>query len=646
MAPGDDFYKYVNASWDHSVHIPPFLSSYGVSEELEASINKSLFSILRRCTARAAAGKPVVAGSVAAVEDAVGRLVMSAIRPEKQRFSVEYLKRGVTSLGCIRNQTDVVQTLGSLCRFKVGTILEISFSKVHVTAKEVDTYLNLAPGTLGLPDISYYNATAPGKTRVLYGYTKLLQRLSGALGVRDLADGVTTESRFVGDLTAAKREQRDVAELYSAAELQRAYPKILWQALFEAYGLDAKALAEITIRVESPRWIRFLESRLTDLPLEQWYALFSIHTILHALAYLPHPFDQWHFEFFERQLRGVKAVLPQADLALQIVKTKMSRGLSYLFVREHLTPALKAEATEFAEKLLRAAAARMASVPFLGAAARRRAAEKIRQMHLSVGFVESGAPPVYPSLQTDTLVSNLYLLDATETDAEIAHLRKRINPEKEWFEPAFSVNAYYYHELNQLVLPAASCMWPFWKGVGSAKDTAWSFGGLGVVLAHEITHAFDKEGKEYDERGVAGSRWWSPTDTRAYEHRTKELVRLFSQAKVEGRAVDGALTLNENIADLGGLAIALDALKAEIRERGWESEAAALYREFFISYATSWRTKETRYRRLQRLYLDVHAPVELRVNLIVCHFQEWYDAFGVRTTDELYIPPEERIRMF
>jgi predicted metalloendopeptidase len=161
-----------------------------------------------------------------------------------------------------------------------------------------------------------------------------------------------------------------------------------------------------------------------------------------------------------------------------------------------------------------------------------------------------------------------------------------------------------------------------------------------------MTHAFDSDGKEYNWEGRK-EKWWTVQDNREYNRRTKALVKLFNNARVLGHPVNGTLTLNENISDLGGLAIALDALNLECLRSGvTATQKKEAYRNFFISYAVSWRIKEKPEKILQGLFMDRHAPAPLRVNLIVSQFDEWYDAFGIEVKDKLYIPPDERIRIF
>jgi predicted metalloendopeptidase len=166
------------------------------------------------------------------------------------------------------------------------------------------------------------------------------------------------------------------------------------------------------------------------------------------------------------------------------------------------------------------------------------------------------------------------------------------------------------------------------------------------VLCHEITHAFDKEGKEYDPQGFQ-KRWWTRSDNRNYNKQTKALIQLYSKQRLYGFPVSGKKTVSENIADIGGMGIALDALAKKLDSlKLTAEERKQAYREFFISYAVSWRFKDKKKKRIQALIMDKHAPPFLRVNLVVSQFQEWYDAFDIQPGDTLYLPPEKRISIF
>jgi putative endopeptidase len=626
--------------------MPATNTSFGVSEEVEAYIRVYLQKILSRSRQRAESGTPV-SSTEDALEDGIGRLVMSSMRESKQKFSIEYLKRGLRSIGCMRDALDIVRTIGYMCRFNIPTILSMGVIP-HLNSKGQKTYhFKLDIGSVGLPDASYYAASVPGKSDVLFAYTNLFKHIAKQLDTDDFSVIIPTESRIAGFIKGYK--ENSTVEHLSFGDLRRRFSKIPWSDLFAAYG-HGEMRDGILIQVESIEWIAYIEKSLTEIPLDQWYMLFTAHTALHALPYLPHPFDTWHFDLFQRLLRGQRQKTTQEELTLEVVKTKMSAALGYFFVKEHLTPEFHEQSTQFIKTIIDAAARRVNSTNWLSPATRRRAAEKLRAVTVSAAYSEQlvASPPRPPNLQTDNFLANIYLLEAAATDEQLARLRLRpgeIRLDKFWDEPPYTVNAYYYNDTNQIVIPAGSFFWPFFNDAHH-EWLGWNYGGLGAIIAHELTHGFDEEGKEFDEKGQERA-WWTAADQRHYKEKTAALVRLFDQAKVLGRPVNGAATLNENLADLGGLGIALDALKSAMHSKGLSAEQQLHHlRQFFNSYAVSWRTKERPERVLQRLILDKHAPVELRVNLIVCHFDEWYDAFGVRTEDELYIPPEERIRIF
>jgi putative endopeptidase len=648
VAAGDDFYSYINGRWLRSTPIPKFTSSYGISEEVEDYIRISLLKSLRECRSLAEKGEQP-ANPEEHLRDSLGRLMMSSMRPEKQKYSIQYLKRGIRSIGCLRDKDDIARVFGFMSRFRIPTVMTLDVELATRPSGERTYLLTIDSGGVGLPDLSYYRATGPGKTEVLYAYTKLLRTATKELDLDDVSHIIPLEAQISAMLEGDEVDTRNREIPYLRfSELKRQFRKVPWETMLEAYGLQPSEMSRIMYRVRSEQWVRFIEAQMEETPLEQWYSLFSSHTLLHAMPYLPAPFDTLHHELFGKKLQGQEEKLPQELLSLKVAKEKMSESLGHLFIRDVLDEKFRAETTHFVRKILDIAADRMSTVEWFSQRTRRRAVAKLRATDLCVDYSEFvyRQPKRNPALQTDNFLANIYLLEGAATDTRLDLIR---HPSEEalraWSEPPFLVNAFYYNENNQLVIPAASFFWPFYN-LAHQEWLGWNYGGLGAIIGHEITHAFDKEGQDYDEKG-RDMAWWTKEDKRAYTEKTQDLIRLYNKATVMGRPVNGAATLNENVADLGGLGIALDGLKREMKRAGLSAAARRRQlQEFFISYAVSWRTKEKPERAVQRLFLDKHAPVELRVNLIVSQFDEWYEAFGVRTEDDLYIPPEERIRIF
>jgi putative endopeptidase len=276
-------------------------------------------------------------------------------------------------------------------------------------------------------------------------------------------------------------------------------------------------------------------------------------------------------------------------------------------------------------------------------ATKKKAVEKVEALRLNIGSPDSFPPLPKVNLQTDTLLQNILLLGEEYTLLDMQMIGKEVNVDNYWDDVVYSTNAHYYTETNQMILPAGSFTWPFYH---KAAPLGWNYGGLGAVISHEMTHAFDMDGMTYTASGEK-KNWWTTVDLKKYKKIAALLVDRFSEGKVLGHPVNGSLTLDENISDLGGVAIALDALKLDLIQRKVNfGEEMKAYQNFFIAYAVSWRVKDSPERALQRLFMDRHAPTPLRVNYVVNQFDEWYETFNIQVADELYLPPEERIRIF
>ncbi len=640
VAPGDDFYKYVNGNWLRTTTIPPFHTSHGVSEEVEASIEEQLQTILKRAYTFSEKGKRPETKHEEML-DLLGRFALSLLRKEKQKYSVESLQRNLRYLLCIRDSNEISYQLGSFNRHGISTLLSLGIFK-KLSGKVQYTF-TLSPGSLGLPDLSYYKATAPGKTRTLLSYVAICRKISKELAIPDISHAIQLESGVSPVLQESLDD--DYVDM-KGSELETKFPEIGWESLFEGYGLTKHSLwREKVIRVYSLQWLKFLQKLMRTWPKQNWVDLFTLHMILHALPILPAPFDDFHFEVFGRVLRGQLKKIPQAQLTLNLSKKLLSIPFSYLYIHMYIKKELKKEVTDFAKTIVERTAQHLKECEWMEPQTREIAIRKVKSMRLGISHPDKLPTLSFPDLKTDNALENVYALYETRTNLYLEKVSETGNVAAEpeiWEEPPYVVNAYYYNELNEFFLPAGTLQFPFY--IQSKEKIGWNYGGLGAIIGHEMTHAFDEEGKKYIDAGVRKD-WWTRKDTLHYNRITKNLVLLFNKAKVRGNPVDGYLTLSENIADLGGLGIALDALLQELKG-GSEEERKKQVREFFISYAVSWRVKHRPRRELQNLFLDVHAPAELRVNSIVSHFQEWYDAFDVKTGNELYIPPEERIVIF
>ena len=632
---GKDFFQFVNGKWLTSVHVPPYISSYGVSEELEGSIEKRMSSILDSCIAKSKIPKSSPSYDES-IEIAIGLVGQSALNPKVQTKSVKSLSNLLQSLRCIRDEKDIARAMGEFARSKIPGVFWM-FGQYENQNKTNYTY-TLGIGRVGLPDLSYYKKTAPGKSKTLTKYATLLQTVGKLFDIENLSSIIPIEELLAA---AVQKSLTEKSIHMKGSQLSDEFKHIPFDTLFETMGLSSWKTQLFFI--DARNWLETLNKLFQYLPLDTWKLLFATEAILHFLPYLPPPFDELHFEFYQKLLRGQTQKTPQRRLTLGLIEQWMTPFLSKLYVNKFGEAEIKRDTGRFVEELVDVAKDRIHQLDWLQTETRKKAVEKVDRMLLSIGYPDTFAKLSIPTVSPDNLVENLLQLGAWQTDYEIARLGEKRKEQKDWDEPVFAVNAYYYSQSNEMVIPLGSLYWPFYS---STSKLGWNYGGLGCILAHEMTHAFDKEGKEYDPDGFA-KKWWTPSDNRAFTRKTKSLIHLFNQQMILDHPVSGSLTLSENIADLGGMAIALDALRNRLEiEKATPEERKAAYQQFFLSYAVSWRVKEKPEKTVQSLFLDHHAPPKLRVNLIVSQFDEWYDAFEITEKDSMFIPPEKRIRIF
>ena len=623
--PGYDFYEYVNSTWLRSVKTPPWRSAFGVSEELEEKIKKEFSSYL----------EPTTRNNKLLVQ--VEKVAQSALRPSLQKNNVKLLKQILQDVHCLRDTKDICIMLAQMTKYRITSLL--AFYTYYEAGKKVYCRPALSIGQLGLPDTTYYFGAAPGKTKTLFAYGAMLDKIGALLELSTpLSPVVEIESYFAKEIVSTQIED----ETYSkGSELQSLFPGFAWAEFWATIGFDSWESSQF--RLNPAGWIQVIERALTKLSMDEWKLLLTVHIILHALPILPPPFDSIHFEFFEHKLRGQSKKLPQKELTIRLLQDWMPGIMSRLYLKEFVPPTLKSTVIEFTNLIRTAAMRRINETDWFSPTTKKKAILKIQKMKTGVAYPNEFPPLPDVQLTSDTLLKNILLLGEEHTNHEIQTVNRVCSIENTWDDAIYAVNAYYYNDTNQMILPAGGLQWPFYH---AKAPRGWNFGGLGAIVGHEMTHAFDSDGKEFDENGKKGN-WWTQSDNREYNKRSKAIIALYNQSKVLGHPVSGKLTLNENISDLGGVAIALDALLLELNQgNATPKERKDAYQHFFIAYAVSWRIKEKPEKVLQGLFLDKHAPAPLRVNLVVSQFDEWYAAFDIQPGDELYIPPNQRIRIF
>lgn len=624
--PAADFYSYINNKWQKHIHLPPYSGSYGVSEEIESEVREALLKLVANLRTNVPSHP-------------ISLLATSFLHTASQRNSVIDLQRVLNTFDCISSKEDVGHSIGALNKIQAQAPLSLVVSSDSYNNAQCNIYLY--EPSLGLPEKTYYHTGS--RNHIILKYSKMLARIGKLMNIEMLESAVPIEASIIPYLSA-NDELSDISLYYNPftfVQLEKKFTHIPWKNILEGWGVESHVYTNVRFIVTSPKYILGLDRMFKEFSLETWRIWMRAQTVLSFVEYLPPPFDDMYFELYEKALKGVPEKLPQKYLTLKVLQKFTPHDLGKLFVEKIVPNGTKRNASALVARLKEATIARLEMLGWMEPETREAAIEKVRAMKFQVAF-----PDVWESETASVKIDpsrpllNILNLSEVSTRENINNLKNKDCEKRadKWDDDTFEVNAYYYAEGNMMVIPAGMLRSPFFD---LEKSDAWNLGGIGAVIGHEITHGFDDDGRLYDKHGNYHN-WWKDKNAKIYSKLSRSVIDLFDGLSYMGGKVDGVNTLSENLADLGGLAIALEALKMELRPE----ERKAAYKDFFTSYGVSWRNKERPKKAKQSLLLDTHAPAPLRVNMIVRQFDEFYEAFDILPTDAGYIPPELRIRLW
>jgi predicted metalloendopeptidase len=626
--PSQDFYSYVNNRWQKHIHLPPYQGSLGVSEEIETEVRNSLL-------------KTITGQIKTNPADAISKLATSFLHTASQKNSIVDLQRILNTFDCIGGPDDIARSIGSLNRIQAHAPLSLVIA--NDSYKNSQCCIYLYEPTIGLPEKHYY---LPGsRNHIILKYSKLLKTVGKLMNIEMLESAISVESAIIPYLS----EGEDLSNLeysynrYSYNKLVKDYKDIPWSHLFESWGAKEHVYKKAVFIVTNMKYISALNRMFKTMGLETWKIWMRAMTILSFIEFLPPPYDDLHFELYGKALRGNSEKLPQKYLMLRVLQTFTPQDLGRMFVKMEVKNGTKARATLMVKQLKLATINRLRALEWMDKSTKTRAIHKVESMLFQVAFPNKWESETKDlEILHDRPLLNILSLSTQDTFNMIKDLHKNQCKKSEdtWSDGSFEVNAYYYPEGNMMVVPAGILRPPFFD---LSRSNAWNLGGIGAAIGHEITHGFDEDGRFYDSNGNY-KNWWTANDSITFTKLTKSLIDLFDGKDYMGGKVNGKLTLSENLADLGGIAIALQALSELLPKDPIKIKEA--YKEFFTSYAVSWRNKDRAKKAKQSLLLDRHAPAPLRVNLIVKQFEEFYTAFDIKPEDPGYIPPEERIKLW
>jgi putative endopeptidase len=636
IRPAEDFYMYVNGRWQKKATIPSYAGSFGISEEIEELVRADLIKTIEHQDSK----------------HPISLLAKSVLNPRVQSANVRDLRQLLQGFQCMRDVEDVGRVIGQLNRIQSRAPITLT---VAADAYRSDICrVHVYETTVGLPTRHDYleedvgiKGKVHGPNKTILEYASFLRKVGGLLEVEGVDQVIPIEKSILPFLSAGD-SLRNPEESYSAFTfegLHRRWKDIPWKTILLTWGMPTDLVRDSTFIITNERYIGHLNRMFQVFNVSDWRIWLQSCAILTFVEFLPPPFDDMHYRLFGRMLRGNVEKLPQTRLMLHVLKTYAPQALSKAFVAEHVSEKIKYEAMTMVRRLKSATAARIRALAWMQPTTKQIAVKKVAAMRFQVAYpAEWYNEFAGINVDPERMLYNIWNLSTKDSNKMINSLGRGCGEsDGTWDDGAFEVNAYYYPDKNLLTIPGGMLRTPFFD---LSRSVAWNYGGIGAAIAHEITHGFDSEGKNYDLHGNY-REWWLATDNRKYEEMSERLVDIYGRLSYFGQHVDGRLTLSENIADLGGVSIALYALKDYMKEkRASQSDQLKAYKDFFTSYAVSWRNKDRPRKAKQSLLLDVHAPAPHRVNVIVRQFAEFYEAFGIKEGDEGWIDVGDRVQLW
>mmetsp|Transcript_4278 Transcript_4278/g.7021 ORF Transcript_4278/g.7021 Transcript_4278/m.7021 type:complete len:444 (-) Transcript_4278:927-2258(-) len=413
-------------------------------------------------------------------------------------------------------------------------------------------------------------------------------------------------------------------------------PLFLWDRYFELIGKSVHDLGDINVGALNA--VCGVTSLMGSAILPH-YLLF--HAVNSYAAHLPKRFVDAHFEFFQKELMGTAQQLPRWKRALQSLESALGDELGQLYVSKYFPSDAKQRALDVVEEVRDALRERLLEVDWMSEETRKEAMVKMEKFKVKIGFPERWIDYTSLRVQEGLHFENVVAARQFAFQLELSRMNAPTDKHR-WYMTPQTVNAYYHPSLNEIVFPAAILQPPFFD---AQADAAVQFGSLGAVVGHEMTHGFDDQGRKYDSAGNLRD-WWAGSDGEEYERRADTMIRQAEMFEVFGAKLNGKLTCGENIADLGGVKLALRALKKRLARQstptppinGFTSE-----QRLFLAWSQAWRENVKKERALQLVTLDPHGPNELRCNGTLKNVPEFLEAFGILDGDPMFLPQEQRV---
>lgn len=642
VRPQDDFYQFVNGGWLKTAEIPADRTRWGGFAILRKKTNQDVLDII---------AKAQKSGKYADSTDEAKALFLY----ESVLDTVARNKAGLTPLQAALEKIASVQNVKDLQTVLAKNSSEIAapFFGLSVFSDPNDSDINAAyigTGSLGLPDRSYYVKDDENSKKVRKQYVEHITRMLQYIGTDKETAQKSAETILAFETKLAtprltKVESRDFRNFnnpMSVEELSKLVPSIDWTKFIADLGVEKEL---DTLIVMQPKYMKVLQEVLAEGDVAKWKTVMRWATLNSSAGQLSTELEKANWDFYSKTLNGAKKQRPANERALSVVNGSVGEALGKLYVEAKFPPEAKAKAETMIANVIAAYQARIKALDWMSEGTKEKAIEKLNKFTVKIGYPDKWKD--YSNMEIDadnSYYQNMLAVSQWNYQKSLSEIGEPVD-KTEWEMSPQTVNAYFNPFYNEIVFPAAILQPPFYD---YKADAAVNYGGIGAVIGHEISHAFDDSGARFDAEGNLNN-WWTKEDLENFTKRGQALADFYSSIEVlDSVYINGEFTLGENIGDLGGLLGAYDGLMRFYKEneKPGKIEGFTPEQRFFMSWATVWRglTREKALRT--QIKTDPHSPAQVRGYAPLQHVDAFYKAFDIKEGDSMYIAPEERVRIW
>lgn len=636
--PGDDFFRYANGVWLDATEIPSDRSNYGMFTELSIEAEEQVQAIILELADQSS--------NTGSVEQQVGDLYASWMDTDT-----------VNSLGITPAQPYLDEIAAAETHEDIGalfaTIHHQSPFGVGIIPDPADTTrytVFVGQGGLGLPDREYYldeENEAYGRYREAYvAFIAEMLEKTGATDAAASAQAIMNLETRLAEVHWTQARSRNIQEIYNPMPLEQLAelaPQLNFPAGMAQLSLDSVA----TYLVAQPSAIEGTATIFEDTPVETWKDYMTFHFLRSNANALSAEFDEANFRFFSQTLNGIDEQRPRDRRGVNLVGGQLGEAVGQVYVQRHFPAASKTAMEGLVANLTVAFEGRLQNLEWMDAETRENALRKLSTFEPRIGYPDEWRDYSALEVQAGDLFGNMVRIAEFQWNEQVADLDGPVDRDQ-WPYPPQTVNASYNPLMNQITFPAGILQAPFFD---PAADAAINYGAIGAVIGHEIGHGFDDQGRRFDYDGSIRDWWTAETNARFLERAERLGAQYGSYSPIEGMFVNGEFTMGENIGDLGGVQMAYTAYRNYVAETYEGGEAPVIDgftgdQRFFLAWAQVWRRLYREDNLISRLSTDPHSPSQYRTNGVVRNLDEWYEAFGITEDHALYLPPEERVKIW